>query len=80
MNNEITNQYSSNPWYRQPAMLLVCGVLISTVISGMTMLFVAANGQDPLVVSKQEYQQIRDDFRLTEARNDATAKTEREDN
>ncbi len=56
------------PWHKEPTMQLVAGVLLSTLASGVVMLSLALSGDDPLVVSDQQYQQIRDEFRLTEPR------------
>ena len=53
-------------WYRQPAMLVVTGVLVSSVLSGIVIASFAVSGRDPLVVSAADYQKIRDEFRLTE--------------
>ncbi|MFK7955060.1 MAG: hypothetical protein AB8B96_03115 [Lysobacterales bacterium] len=58
-------------WYREPTMQLVAGVLLSTLISGMAMLSLAISGNDPLIVSDDQYQQIRDDFRLTQPRQES---------
>lgn len=58
----------SGRWYQQPAMKVVAGVLISTLMSGVVMLTLALGNNDPLVISDADYQQLRDDFRLTEPR------------
>ncbi len=52
-------------WYRQPAMLVVAGILTMTVLGSAATLALAITHQDPLVVSDAEYQRIRDELRAT---------------
>ncbi len=56
---------TSTAWYREPTMMLVIGVLTFTVISGFTMLGVALNHDDALVISDEDYREWRDDMRAT---------------
>ncbi len=51
-------------------MKVVAGVLIATLMSGVTMLSLALSSDDPLVISDGQYQELRDEFRLTEPRPD----------
>ena len=64
-------QNRSNAWYRQPAMLVVAGVMFATLMSGVGMITAAMQIDDPLVMSEQEYREWKDDNRATEARQDA---------
>ncbi|MEM9533825.1 MAG: hypothetical protein AAGA23_23100 [Pseudomonadota bacterium] len=60
----------TTPWYRETAMMVVSAVLAFTFASGAVILSVAISNPDPLVVTDSDYQKIRDDFRLTQARED----------
>jgi NAD/NADP transhydrogenase alpha subunit len=65
-------QASDNrPWYRETAMMIVLGVLGATMLSTSVIIGFAVTSDDPLVISDREYQQLRDEFRATEARDQA---------
>ncbi|MFK7886148.1 MAG: hypothetical protein AB8G16_04720 [Gammaproteobacteria bacterium] len=55
------------PWFREPTMMIVAGILGFTIISGIAMLTVASNGHDQLIMSDQDYREWRDDMRATTA-------------
>ncbi|MEM1088997.1 MAG: hypothetical protein AAF552_05985 [Pseudomonadota bacterium] len=61
---------ASSRWYQESAMKVVAGVLIATLMSGVTMLSLALSSDDPLVITDGQYQELRDEFRLTEPRPD----------
>ena len=60
----------NRPWYRETAMMIVLGVLGATMLSAGVIVGFAVTSDDPLVISDSEYQQLRDEFRATEARDD----------
>ena len=65
----MMRQESDNrPWYRETAMMIVLAVLGATMVSASVIIGFAVTSDDPLVISDREYQQLRDDFRATEAR------------
>lgn len=63
-----TDSKTQTPWYREVAMMIVIGVLVSTVVMSGVIITLAVNSDDPLVISDEEYQQLRDDLRGTKAR------------
>lgn len=67
----MMRQASDNrPWYRETAMIIVLAVLGATMVSASVIIGFAVTSDDPLVISDQEYQQLRDEFRATEARDE----------
>ncbi len=52
-------------WYREPTMMIVAGVLLFTLISGIAMLTFALSHRDTLVMSPDDYTEWRDDIRAT---------------
>lgn len=66
--NRPQQDQPSRPWYRETAMMVVIGVLTFTLLSGTAMVTIAMNSHDPLVISDQQYQQLRDELRATEGR------------
>lgn len=58
---------TSTPWYRESTMLVVAAVLLASLASGAAMLTLALRGDDELVISEHEYQQLRDELRATGA-------------
>ena len=65
-----TTDNHSNAWYHQPAMLVVAGVMLATLMSGVGMITAALQVDDPLVMSDREYREWKDENRATEARHD----------
>lgn len=64
----MKHETDNRPWYRETAMIVVLAVLGATMLSAGVIVGFAVTGDDPLVISDREYQQLRDDFRATEAR------------
>lgn len=58
-------QQNSPRWYREPAMLIVAGVLLFTVTSGTAMLTFSLTHRDSLVMTDDAYQEWRDEMRAT---------------
>lgn len=56
---------SPTPWYREPTMLFVVGVLGFTLISGITMLAISSTQHDQLIMSDEEYREWKDTMRAT---------------
>ncbi len=52
-------------WYSEPTMILVAGILCFALLSGLSMLWMATNQSDTLLLSDEEYAQWRDDMRAT---------------
>ena len=69
----MRQQSDNRPWYRETAMMIVLAVLGATMVSASVIIGFAVTSDDPLVISDQEYQQLRDEFRATEARDDYDA-------
>lgn len=64
------NSHHAEPWYKQSTMLLAVGLLLATVTAGFVTLYIAAQGDDALVVSEKEYQQIKNDLRAVASQDD----------
>ena len=64
----MRQESDNRPWYRETAMMIVLAVLGATMVSASVIIGFAVTSDDPLVISDREYQQLRDDFRATEAR------------
>lgn len=56
------------PWYREGTLWLVCAILGATFVSGAGLLALALSGDDGLVISADDYRDLRDEMRLTKAR------------
>ncbi len=63
-----SSQTSIRPWYRETAMMIVIGVLASTLFVSAIIISLAVSSDDPLVISEQEYQTLKDEMRGTNAK------------
>ena len=51
-------------WYRQPAMIVVAGVLAATFVGSAAVVGLAVTSDDPLVISEADYERVRAEFRV----------------
>lgn len=53
------------PWYHEPTMLIVAGVLTFTFLSGTAMMTLSLRDRDVLTMTDSDYQAWRDEMRAT---------------
>ena len=72
MMNKTTGQQDSKPWYRHFWVWFIIALPAAAVAAGLFTLWLAASNPDSLVISEEEYQQLRSSLKAEPAQEDTT--------